>query len=178
MACGCALSGVPARRESRGGNGVACVQHNVACGRHAGIKSLAGAAGLRRSGLPLPAEMRQMRDLDMSEDGTSANCKPTRSGSVPAGMEEEKGQERTGPFTGDEHRGDGFLDYIDKASSRRLSMIDLAIIVAALVGAIWVHGIDANATDPGIDPRYTASTSKEEPAVERYERADEEREDW
>jgi len=92
-------------------------------------------------------------------------------------MEEEEKRDRPGPFTGDEHRGDGFLDYFDKASRRRLSIIDLAIIIAALVGALWVHGIDANATGPDIDPSYTASTSRSDSAVERYERADEERED-
>lgn len=113
----------------------------------------------------------------MCEEDTSANCRPRRSGVVPAGVEEEKGRDRTGPFTGDEHRGDGFLDYIDKARSRRLSIIDLVIIVAALVGAIWVHGMDANATGPGVDPNYTASTSQTDSVVDRYGRSDEERED-
>ena len=114
----------------------------------------------------------------MSESETPTNSRPTRSGSVPAGVEEEQGQERTGPFTGDEYRGDGFLDYIEKASRRRLSIIDLVIIAAALVGAIWVHGLDAKTTGADIDPGYTASTSKGDSAVDRYDRSDEEREDW
>jgi hypothetical protein len=113
----------------------------------------------------------------MSETDTPTNSRPTRSGSVPAGVEEEQGRERTGPFTGDEYRGDGFLDYFEKASRRRLSIIDMVIIVAALVGAIWVHGLDAKGTGADIDPGYTASTSQPDSLPERYVPSDEERED-